>query len=101
MCHMQMAEASEQAFTTFLNGIAAARDESVSCADALQQQHALVTRSSQANAKSVFLSPPANLAPEHAEILHALGSCLLDLGHLPAAESILQTVDIINAKGLP
>ena len=100
MCHMQMAEASEQAFTTFLNGSAAARDEAVSCADALQQQHTLVTRSSRATAKSVFLSPPAGLAPEHAKILNPLGCCLLDLGHIPAAESILHTEDMLEAKGL-
>jgi len=73
---------------------------SLSRADALQQQHTLVTRSSRANAKSQFLSPPANLAPEHAKILNALGSCLLDLGHIPAAESILHTEDMVVAKGL-
>ncbi len=101
MCHTQMAGASEQAFTTCLNSSAAARDESVSRADALQQQHILVTRSSRANAKSLFLSPPANLAPEHAKILNPLGSCLLDLGHTAAAESILHTVDMVVAKGLP
>lgn len=100
MCHMQMAEASEQAFTTLLNGSAAARDESMSCADALQQQHTLVTRSSRANAKSLFLSPPANLEQEHAKILHALGSCLLDVGHIPAAESIMHTEDKLVANGL-
>ncbi len=97
---MQMAEAAEQAFTTFLNCSAAARDKSVSHADALQQQHTLVTRSSRANVKSAFLSPPANLEPEHAKILNPLGCCLLDLGHIPAAESILHTEDMLVAKGL-
>ncbi len=89
MCNMQMAEASEQAFMTFLNGSAAAKEEALSCADALHHQHTLVTRSSRANAKNLLCSPPANLAPEHAMILNTFALCVLDLGHTAAAESIL------------
>jgi hypothetical protein len=98
MCHMQMAEASEQAFMTFWNGGAAAKEESLSRAYALQHQHPMVTRSSRANAKSAFLSPPANFAPEHAKILNTFGICLLDLGHDAAAESILDSINTVEAE---
>ncbi len=101
MCHMQMAEAAEQAFMTFWNGNAAAKEESLSYADALQQQHTLETCSSQANAKSVFLSPPASLEPEHAEILNPLALCMLHLGHTAVADSILDGIDMIKAEVLP
>ena len=95
-----MAEASEQAFMTFWNCSAAAKEESLSRADALQQQHTLETCSSRANAKSVFLSPPASLEPEHAEILNPLALCMLDLGHTAAADSILDGIDMIKAEVL-
>ena len=98
MCNMQMAEASEQAFMTFWNGNAAAKEEALSCADALQHQHTMMTCSSQANAMSVFLSLPASFEPEHTEILSALVVCMLELGDTAAAYSILDTIDIIKAK---
>jgi len=97
---MQMAEASEQAFMTFWNGNTAAKEESLSRADALQQQHALVTCSSRANAKRVFLSPPAGLAPEHTGILNTIRICLSGLGHCAAADSIFESIDVIEAEVL-
>ncbi len=83
---------------TFWNGSAAARDKALSRADALQQQHTLVTCSSRANAKSVFLSPPAGLAPEHTGILSAFSMCLLDLGHSAAFKSIAGYIDMVEAE---
>lgn len=100
MCHMQMAEASEQAFMTFWNSNAAAREVALSCANTLHHQHTLMTRSSQTSAKSVFLSPPAGLAPEHTDILNHFACCLLDLEHRAAADSILHNIDMIEAEVL-
>ena len=98
---MQMVEASEQAFVTFWNGNAAAKEESLPRADALHHQHTMMTCSSRANAKSVFLSPPASPEPEHAEILNPLALCMLELGHTDAADSILDSIDMIKAEVLP
>ncbi len=89
-----MAEAAEQAFMTFLYGSVTAKEESLSIADALQQQHTLVTFSSQANAKTSFLRHPADLAQEHTRTLRFLCYCLFDLAHTAAAESIMDTVSV-------
>ncbi|DBA93592.1 TPA: hypothetical protein ACH3X3_013671 [Trebouxia sp. C0006] len=92
--HAQMAEAAEQAFVIFLYGSVTAKEESLSIADALQQQHTLGTFSSQANAKTSFLSHPADLAQEHTRTLRFLCYCLFDLAHTAAAESIMDTVSV-------
>ena len=97
---MQMAEASEQAFMTLWNGNAAAKEEALSRADALQHQHTMMTCSSRASAMSVLLSPPASFEPEHTEILSALAICMLELGDIDVTESILDSIDIIKAKVL-
>ena len=94
VCHTQMAEAAEQAFVIFLYGSVTAKEESLSIADALQQQHTLGTFSSQANAKTSFLSHPADLAQEHTRTLRFLCYCLFDLAHTAAAESIMDTVSV-------
>ena len=95
-----MAEASEQAFMTLWNGNAAAKEEALSRADALQHQHTMMTCSSQANAMSVFVSPPAGLELEHTKILDPLAICMLQLGDIAAAKSIQDTIDMIKAEVL-